>query len=92
MRRCLSTVMPTTNLSTVMPGFMPGIHVLLRKLKKGVDARDERGHDKRGAYNYRSPSRSRLRCAFFPHRFFFAPDFSIALVSRRVMALSLIER
>ena len=32
----------------VMPGFMPGIHVLLRKLKKGVDARDERGHDKRG--------------------------------------------
>jgi hypothetical protein len=35
-------------LSTVMPGFMPGIHVLLRKLKKGVDARDERGHDKRG--------------------------------------------
>jgi hypothetical protein len=25
---CLSTVMPTTNLSIVMPGFMPGIHVL----------------------------------------------------------------
>jgi hypothetical protein len=26
---CLSTVMPTTNLSTVMPGFMPGIHAFL---------------------------------------------------------------
>ena len=32
-------------LSTVMPGFMPGIHVLLRKLKKGVDGRDKPGHD-----------------------------------------------
>jgi hypothetical protein len=28
-----------------MPGFMPGIHVLLRKLKEDVDARDKRGHD-----------------------------------------------
>jgi hypothetical protein len=28
-----------------MPGFMPGIHVLLRKLKKGVDGRDKPGHD-----------------------------------------------
>jgi hypothetical protein len=27
-----------------MPGFMPGIHVLLAK-KKDVDGRDEPGHD-----------------------------------------------
>jgi hypothetical protein len=27
----------------VVPGFMPGIHVLL--LKKGVDGRDKPGHD-----------------------------------------------
>ena len=24
---CVSPVMPATNLTTVMPGFMPGIHV-----------------------------------------------------------------
>jgi hypothetical protein len=28
-----------------MPGFMPGIHVLLCKLKKDVDGRDKPGHD-----------------------------------------------
>ena len=27
---CLSAVMPATNLSTVMPGLVPGIHVFLR--------------------------------------------------------------
>ncbi|MGB8756253.1 MAG: hypothetical protein WCD26_11585, partial [Pseudolabrys sp.] len=37
-------------LSTVMAGLVPAIHVLHRKLKKGVDARDKRGHDKREGY------------------------------------------
>ena len=33
----LSPVMPATNLSTVMPGFMPGIHVLavLQQQRRG---------------------------------------------------------
>jgi hypothetical protein len=35
MRRCLSAV---------MAGLVPAIHVLLSR-KKGVDARDKRGHD-----------------------------------------------
>jgi hypothetical protein len=29
----------------VMPGFMPGIHVLLRSSDKDVDGRDKSGHD-----------------------------------------------
>jgi hypothetical protein len=29
-----------------MPGFMPGIHVLLAFNKKGVDGRGKPGHDK----------------------------------------------
>jgi hypothetical protein len=28
-----------------MPGFMPGIHVLVAAFEKDVDARDKRGHD-----------------------------------------------
>jgi hypothetical protein len=28
-----------------MPGFMPGIHVLLATTKKDVDARNKCGHD-----------------------------------------------
>jgi hypothetical protein len=28
-----------------MPGFMPGIHVLQRIHKEGVDGRDKPGHD-----------------------------------------------
>jgi hypothetical protein len=33
-----------TSLSTVMPGLVPGIHVLGAK-KEDVDGRDEPGHD-----------------------------------------------
>jgi hypothetical protein len=33
-------------LSTVMPGFMPGIHVLVTSGKQGVDGRDKPGHDR----------------------------------------------
>jgi hypothetical protein len=29
----------------VMPGLVPGIHVLLHLVKKGVDGRDKPGHD-----------------------------------------------
>jgi hypothetical protein len=33
-------------LAGVMPGFMPGIHALLRNVdSKGVDGRDKPGHD-----------------------------------------------
>jgi hypothetical protein len=28
-----------------MPGLVPGIHVLLSRLTKGVDGRDKPGHD-----------------------------------------------
>jgi hypothetical protein len=28
-----------------MPGFMPGIHVLILAKHRDVDARDKRGHD-----------------------------------------------
>src|SRR5215813_5484438 len=34
-----------TRLSVVMPGLVPGIHVLLHFFKKGVDGRDKPGHD-----------------------------------------------
>jgi hypothetical protein len=36
-----------TDLSAVMPGLVPGIHVLLStwQIKKDVDGRDELGHD-----------------------------------------------
>jgi len=33
-----------SNLTFVMPGLVPGIHVLLRK-KQNVDGRDKPGHD-----------------------------------------------
>jgi hypothetical protein len=32
-------------LSTVMPGFMPGIHVLRLCIAKDVDGRNKSGHD-----------------------------------------------
>ena len=32
-------------LNSVMPGFMPGIHVLRIRLKEDVDGRDKPGHD-----------------------------------------------
>ena len=32
-------------LSIVMPGFMPGIHVLVTRSQQGVDGRDKPGHD-----------------------------------------------
>jgi hypothetical protein len=41
--------MSWTNLSTVMPGFMPGIHVLWLCNTKDVDGRDKSGHDERRA-------------------------------------------
>jgi 4-oxalocrotonate tautomerase len=34
-----------------MPGLVPGIHVLLMKLYKDVDGRDEPGHDEQGEQN-----------------------------------------
>ena len=34
--------------SSVMPGFMPGIHVLLMCGKQDVDGRDKPGHDEEG--------------------------------------------
>jgi hypothetical protein len=37
--------MSWTNLSTVMPGFMPGIHVLRLCNTKDVDGRNKSGHD-----------------------------------------------
>ena len=30
-----------------MPGFMPGIHVFLTAICKGVDGRDKPGHDEK---------------------------------------------
>jgi hypothetical protein len=33
------------DLSFVMPGLVPGIHVLLHVIKKDVDGRDKSGHD-----------------------------------------------
>jgi hypothetical protein len=33
------------SLSTVMPGLVPGIHVLVSCSKKDVDGRDKPGHD-----------------------------------------------
>ena len=33
------------NLSAVMPGLVPGIHVFLRFSKQDVDGRDKPGHD-----------------------------------------------
>jgi hypothetical protein len=38
-------LVPGNHLSTVMPGFMPGIHVLRPCNNKDVDGRDEPGHD-----------------------------------------------
>ena len=35
----------TTYPSAVMPGLVPGIHVLLYACLKGVDGRDKPGHD-----------------------------------------------
>jgi hypothetical protein len=35
-------------LAFVMPGLVPGIHVLLLEGRKDVDGRDKRGHDRRG--------------------------------------------
>ena len=32
-------------LSSVMPGFMPGLHVLARACRQDVDGRDKSGHD-----------------------------------------------
>jgi hypothetical protein len=32
---------------SVMPGFVPGIHVFLVTRKEDVDSRDEPGHDER---------------------------------------------
>jgi hypothetical protein len=37
------------DLSFVMPGLVPGIHVFLHLIKKDVDGRDKPGHD--GATN-----------------------------------------
>jgi hypothetical protein len=34
------------SLSTVMPGLVPGIHVLRSRTQEGVDGRDKPGHDK----------------------------------------------
>jgi hypothetical protein len=34
--------------STVMPGLVPGIHVLLLRKREGVDGRDKPGHDAEG--------------------------------------------
>ena len=46
---CVSPVMPGlvagNHLTTVMPGFMPGIHVLASLHTKDVDGRDKPGHD-----------------------------------------------
>ena len=36
---------PDSRIITVMPGFMPGIHVFLLAEKKDVDGRDKPGHD-----------------------------------------------
>jgi hypothetical protein len=43
-------LVPGNHLSTVMPGFMPGIHVLRPCNNKDVDGRNKSGHDelKRG--------------------------------------------
>jgi hypothetical protein len=41
-----------------MPGLVPGIHVLLRLLKKNVDGRDKPGHDERAGLFPRHCERS----------------------------------
>jgi hypothetical protein len=38
-------LVPGNHLSTVMPGFMPGIHVLRPCNNKDVDGRNKSGHD-----------------------------------------------
>jgi hypothetical protein len=40
---------------SVMPGLVPGIHVL-PALPKGVDGRDKPGHDEQGALLFHAPS------------------------------------
>jgi hypothetical protein len=37
--------MTTVDLSRVMPGFMPGIHVFMRQTRRDVDDRNKSGHD-----------------------------------------------
>jgi hypothetical protein len=51
-----------TLLNVVMPGLVPGIHVLRSRIGKDVDGRDEPGHDEYRESNYRGARFARIRC------------------------------
>ena len=44
----MAGLVPGANLSAVMPALVAGIHVLLHRVKKDVDGRDKRSHDRGG--------------------------------------------